>query len=57
MGWGLEPTPEIASRIPLVIDLILQEIQALRVSTSAKGVRNNGCKPENVSEVIRYSGR
>lgn len=28
--WGLEPTPEVASRIPQIVDLVLSEIQAFR---------------------------
>ncbi len=28
IAWGTEPTPELASRIPRIIDLVMREIQA-----------------------------
>lgn len=34
VAWGMEPTPDLASRIPRIIDLVTKEIQASRVQTS-----------------------
>jgi len=37
VAWGMELTPDLTSRIPQIIDLVIREVRALEVSANFEG--------------------